>query len=207
MLVLAVIAARRLGQRGMRLATTLTATAFPLYATFKTLEAPSHVEAHRRWLVYWLCLSILAPMEGAVDSALALVPNYSFAKLSALVWLQRKGRSAAASRAEQSRAEQSRAVMHTSFVIHTRYTRISSCTRVPGATQARHAAPRPKLNDSKLNLVRIPGDTQARHATLNPKLNDLIVVVVVVYWISCAGFKCNARPRDAGVRAEFKCNL
>ena len=90
-LAFALILARRLGHKGMKLATTLTATAYPLYATFKALEVPSQAEAHRRWLAYWLCLALLAPMEGLADSCFAVVPNYSVGKLSALVWLQRQG--------------------------------------------------------------------------------------------------------------------
>jgi hypothetical protein len=91
LLVLAVIAARRLGRRGVQLATALTATAYPLYATFKALEVPSQVEAHRRWLAYWLCLALVVPAEGLLGPCLAVLPNYSVAKLSFLVWLQRRG--------------------------------------------------------------------------------------------------------------------
>ena len=37
------------------------------------------------------CLQYQAPLEGTVDMWLSLLPNYSFVKLSALVWLQNKG--------------------------------------------------------------------------------------------------------------------
>jgi hypothetical protein len=83
-LALALLLLRRLGQKGVRLVTVATATAYPVYASFKTLES-SNLEAHRRWLVYWLCLGIASCLEGTADTAMALVPNYSLAKLSALV--------------------------------------------------------------------------------------------------------------------------
>jgi hypothetical protein len=45
----------------------------------------THTHTHTRWLVYWLCLGIASRFEGVADEAMALVPNYNMAKLSALV--------------------------------------------------------------------------------------------------------------------------
>mmetsp|Transcript_36735 Transcript_36735/g.57413 ORF Transcript_36735/g.57413 Transcript_36735/m.57413 type:complete len:217 (+) Transcript_36735:38-688(+) len=90
MLGLAMLAIRNLGKRGFRLLTVGTATVYPIYSSFKALEADDD-RLNRRWLAYWVCLGVAGSLEGLGDSVLRLFPSYHFLKLAFLLWLQRSG--------------------------------------------------------------------------------------------------------------------
>lgn len=86
----ALLVLKLMGRRGTRFATVATATAYPLYASFKALEQGND-GFQKQWLAYWMCLGVGSALEGPASAITDLVPNVAALKLSFLVWLQRRG--------------------------------------------------------------------------------------------------------------------
>ena len=87
---LALLVVKLMGKRGQRFAQAVVATAYPLYASFKSLEQGSDV-AQKQWLAYWMCLGVSGALEAPASVITDLVPSSAALKLSLLVWLQRRG--------------------------------------------------------------------------------------------------------------------
>uniref|UniRef100_A0A7S0Y2F1 Receptor expression-enhancing protein n=2 Tax=Hemiselmis andersenii TaxID=464988 RepID=A0A7S0Y2F1_HEMAN len=88
--LLSVFIARKAGRKAVQGVSTLVATAYPCYLSFKSMSE-SDDTLRRRIVMYWVVYAMLRNIEAWFDGILSFIPNYSLAKLAFIVWLQRGG--------------------------------------------------------------------------------------------------------------------
>mmetsp|Transcript_37362 Transcript_37362/g.95443 ORF Transcript_37362/g.95443 Transcript_37362/m.95443 type:complete len:219 (-) Transcript_37362:75-731(-) len=88
--LLSLLLARRAGRKAIQGVSTVVATAYPCYVSFKSLSQ-SDDTLRRKMLMYWVVYGLLRNAETWFDGLLSFLPNYSLAKMALLLWLQRTG--------------------------------------------------------------------------------------------------------------------